>query len=208
MKDGAGFRGVGVELGYDVAIFLFDDAAFGTSRLGPAVDTNPPSIPANLVATATSPFAVDLSWNASTDDVGVTGYDVFRDGVQLVSLGATTSYTDTTALASSTYDYAVRARDGVNVSALSAAASVTTPSAAGPLFADGFESGNLGAWTSSGGLTVESTDVRSGGFAAEANTTNGGAFAKLQLLMPGETASPGSATATAARSGSPASSSM
>ena len=55
------------------------------------------------------------------------------------------------------------------------------PAAAVPVFANGFESGDLSAWTSSGGLTVESTDVRTGGFAAEGNTTNGNTFAKKTL---------------------------
>ena len=49
------------------------------------------------------------------------------------------------------------------------------------MFADGFESGNLSAWTSSAGLVVENTDVRSGGFAAEGNTTTGNTFAKKTL---------------------------
>ena len=136
-----------------------------------------------MTATATSPFSVQVDWTASTDDVGVTGYDVFRDGVFLASVGAVTTYTDTTVVASSTYGYTVRARDAAgNLSALSTpAASVTTPAAAPPLFADGFESGNFAAWTSNGGLVVEGTDVRSGGFAAEGNTTTGNVFAKKTL---------------------------
>ena len=41
------------------------------------------------------------------------------------------------------------------------------------MFADGFESGNLSAWTSSAGLAAEGSDVRTGVFAVEGNTTNG-----------------------------------
>ncbi len=164
---------------YDV---VFDDAAFGTSRLGPAADTTPPSVPANLTAAATSPFSVDLAWDASTDDVGVAGYDVFRDGTLLTSLGAVMSFTDDTVLSSSTSTYQVRARDGNgNLSDLSAGVSATTPAAAPPLFTDGFESGDLSAWSSSAGLNVEGTDTRSGVFAAEGNTTNGNTFAKVTL---------------------------
>ena len=165
---------------YDV---VYDDAAFGTSRLGPVGDVAAPSVPGGVTATAPSPFSVQVDWTASTDDVGVTGYDVFRDGVLFASVGAVTSYTDTTVLSASTHDYAVRARDGAgNLSVVSTpAASVTTPAAAPPLFADGFESGNFAAWTSSGGLVVEGTDVRSGGFAAEGNTTVGNTFAKKTL---------------------------
>ena len=63
-------------LTYDV---VFDDVSFGSQRLGP-FDSTPPSAPASLSAVATSPFSVDLSWAPSTDDTGVTGYDVYHDG--------------------------------------------------------------------------------------------------------------------------------
>lgn len=49
---------------------------------------------------------------------------------------------------------------------------------AAPVWADGFESANTSAWSSAAGLTVQNTTVRSGAFAAEGNTTNGGTYAK------------------------------
>src|SRR5207247_8132593 len=52
---------------YDV---LFDDAAFGTARLGPAADIVPPTVPTGLAVTAAGPFEAHLAWNASTDDAG------------------------------------------------------------------------------------------------------------------------------------------
>ena len=94
-------------LAYDV---VFDDAAFGSARLGLGADGAAPSVPAGVSAVATSPFSVDVGWSPSTDDVQVTGYDVFRDGAVIASVGgSTTSYTDGTALASTAYGYAVRA---------------------------------------------------------------------------------------------------
>lgn len=165
---------------YDV---VFDDAAFGTSRLGPAGDGTPPSTPTGLTAAASSPFQVGLGWNASTDDVAVAGYDVYRDGALLASVdGATTSYTDTTVLPSTSYQYQVRARDvSGNASALSAPVAVATPATALALFADGFESGDLSAWSSTAGLTVQSADTRSGTFAADASTSAGSTWAKKTL---------------------------
>ena len=67
------------------------------------------------------------------------------------------TFTDGSVLASTAYSYTVQARDAVNnVSAVSAGASTTTPAAAAPVFGDGFESGTLGAWTSSaGGATCD-----------------------------------------------------
>src|SRR5258706_1926376 len=52
-----------------------------------------------------------------------------------------------------------------------------------PIFSDGFESGNLSAWTTNGGLTVQSTLVHGGNFAAQGNTTIGATYAKKTLPM-------------------------
>jgi len=160
---------------------VLDDAAFGTSRLGPRGDTAPPSVPANVAATATSPFSVQLSWDASTDDVGVTGYDVIRDSNVLATVG-TPGYTDNAVLAGEIHQYTVRARDASgNISALSASVGVMTPDAAAPVFADGFESADGSAWTTVTGLSVVSSDTHSGGFAAEGNPAAGAGFAKKTL---------------------------
>jgi chitodextrinase len=73
---------------------------------------------------------VPLSWTASTDDQGVAGYRVFRNGAQVGEV-AGTSFTDTTVAASTTYSYTVKAFDGAgNVSEASAPLTVTTPEAA------------------------------------------------------------------------------
>jgi chitodextrinase len=89
-------------------------------------DTTPPSVPTGLSATAVSSTQINLSWTASTDNVGVTGYDVFRNGTQ-VGTTATTSYQDTGLTPDTTYSYTVAAYDAAgNVSAQSTAASATT----------------------------------------------------------------------------------
>jgi hypothetical protein len=161
---------------------VFDDAAFGTSRLGPAADGTPPTTPANVTATAASPFSVGLSWDASSDDSGVVGYDIYRDGSLIATNVAITQYTDSQVLAGTSYSYEVAARDTFNnVSARSTAADVTTPAAATPVFADGFESGDLSAWSSTAGLVVQTGDVRTGTYAAEGNTITGATYAKKTL---------------------------
>lgn len=160
---------------------LFDDAAYGTSRLGPDGDSTPPSVPGSLAATPAA-FSVALTWAASTDNVGVGGYDVFRSGTLVAGLGNVTSYTDTTVAASTTYSYTVRARDtSGNPSAQSAPRSVTTLAPPVPIFADGFESGDLSAWTTTGGLVAQTADVRTGTQAAEGNVTAAAAYAKKNL---------------------------
>ncbi len=90
-------------------------------------DTTPPSVPTGLTAAAVSASQVNLSWTASTDNVGVAGYKVYRGGTQIASTTAT-SYSDTGLTASTTYIYTVAAYDAAgNVSAQSGGASATTP---------------------------------------------------------------------------------
>lgn len=105
-------------------------AATGASPVSASwrVDTTPPSVPTALSAVA-GPGAVTLSWAPSSDDTGVTGYDIYRDGRLVASSSAsTTRYLDAGLDAATTYAYAVAARDGAgNVSAESSPVSVTTP---------------------------------------------------------------------------------
>jgi chitodextrinase len=93
-----------------------------------ATDTTAPTMPTNLSATPVSSSQINLTWAASTDNIGVTGYQVFRDGVRL----ATTSinrYSDTGLTPNTSYTYSVAAYDAAgNVSAQSNPASATTPS--------------------------------------------------------------------------------
>lgn len=87
-------------------------------------DTVPPSAPGSLSASAKRK-QVNLSWNASTDNVGVTGYRVLRDGVMLTNT-QDTSYNDRGITAGVTYSYQVVAYDAkANVSDASNSASVT-----------------------------------------------------------------------------------
>ena len=80
-----------------------------------APDTQAPTAPASLAGTAVSPTQVNLTWTASSDNVGVTGYQVFRDGSLLATTtGTGTGYSDTTASPSTTHSYQVRARDAAN----------------------------------------------------------------------------------------------
>ena len=75
-----------------------------------AVDTEPPTIPTDLTATGVSSTQIDLAWTASTDNVGVTGYNIFRDEVQ-VGTSSTVSFSDTGLQPSTTYAYTVAAFD-------------------------------------------------------------------------------------------------
>ncbi len=139
-------------------------AAAGGSTIKPhgkPADTTPPSIPTNLSATAVLSTQINLAWTASTDNKGVVGYRVFRNGVQTSGTPTTNSYSDTGLTASTAYTYTVQAVDAAgNVSAQSAPASATTlpagtldttaPSTPTNLTATAFSSSQINlAWTAS-----------------------------------------------------------
>ena len=89
------------------------------------VDTVPPTAPANLSG-AVSGSLVDLTWTASTDNIGVKSYYIYRGGVQ-IGTNVSTSYRDSTASPTTAYTYTVRAIDyGNNLSPVSNVANVTT----------------------------------------------------------------------------------
>jgi chitodextrinase len=77
-----------------------------------ATDTEPPSQPTGLKATANGTNEVDLSWAASTDNVGVSEYVIYRDGTEVTTVAGTyTSYADTGLAYGSFYTYTVQAID-------------------------------------------------------------------------------------------------
>jgi peptidoglycan hydrolase-like protein with peptidoglycan-binding domain len=90
-------------------------------------DTTAPSVPTGLAVTSTTNTSATMSWSPSTDAVGVTGYKVYRNNVQVSVVTSGTSYTDSGLTAGSTYLYQVMAFDAAgNTSALSNSLPVTT----------------------------------------------------------------------------------
>jgi len=97
-----------------------------TGFTGGASDSTPPSTPTGLSATTVSSTQINLSWTASTDNVGIGGYTIFRNGTQIGSTSNTT-YSDTGLSASTAYSYTVQAYDtSSNTSSQSTSASATT----------------------------------------------------------------------------------
>lgn len=89
-------------------------------------DTTAPTAPANLAVASATTTSVALSWDASTDAVGVTAYYVYRNGVFMAAV-TTPSYTDTTVAASTQYSYEVKARDLAGNLSAAGTVSATTP---------------------------------------------------------------------------------
>ena len=89
-------------------------------------DTEVPSVPSNVQASNVDSGSADLSWNASSDNVGVTGYKVYQDGGEIATVNPT-NYTAVDLSSSTTYGFEVSAVDAAgNESALSGSVSVTT----------------------------------------------------------------------------------
>ena len=121
------------------------------------VDTSAPAPVTGLVADPVRDTRVTLTWTATTDDRGVSGYRVLRDGVVVGLLGGT-SWVDRTVTAATTYAYSVQARDlagnwsepgpalGVTTKPLST--SLVTPQTAWKYLSDGSDQGT--AWSAAG----------------------------------------------------------
>jgi chitodextrinase len=94
-------------------------------------DKQAPTVPTEVKATATAYNKVDVSWKASTDNVSVKGYTVFRDDVPVAALVTGTTYQDTGLTADTEYAYKVVAIDSAgNKSQSSSVAIVRTPQVA------------------------------------------------------------------------------
>lgn len=133
----------------DLSMSLELDATIG------AGDSSPPSVPEDLVLGTATDTTANLSWTASTDDVGVADYLVYRGGVQ-VGVVSTTSFADAGLAPSTNYSYAVAARDAAgNTSGLSEPLAVATrPSMPGNLQVGGVTESVVGLdWDNVGSAT-------------------------------------------------------
>ncbi|QRN94206.1 alpha-amylase [Archangium violaceum] len=161
----------------------------GTITAGspPPADTTAPSVPAGLTSPSKTASSVSLSWTASTDNVGVTGYLVFRNGTQ-VGTPTSTTYTDSGLAANTAYSYTVKARDAAgNTSAASTALSVTTTagSTTTVYYKKGFTTPYIhyrpagGTWTTSPGVAMPDSEVA--GYAKY--TVNLGSATQLECVF-------------------------
>ncbi|HEV2342644.1 MAG TPA: fibronectin type III domain-containing protein [Actinocrinis sp.] len=109
--------------------------AFQAQGGGGGGDTSPPTAPSNLAVTGTSSNSVSLSWGASTDDVGVTAYDVYQGSTVVATVTGNppaTSATVTGLSPNTTYSFTVKARDAAgNVSQSSNTVGATTSGSTG-----------------------------------------------------------------------------
>jgi len=148
-------------------------------------DTTPPTAP-TLTAAPVRANEIDLAWSGATDNVAVTGYDIYRDGASTPAASGvtTTTWADTGLVAGSTHSYVAVARDAAGLSSPNSNTATATVAAVVPVFQDGFESGSLapGIWTTpTPGLVVQQAIVHAGNSAAEETSTGAATWSAAQL---------------------------
>ncbi|HET7598611.1 MAG TPA: fibronectin type III domain-containing protein, partial [Burkholderiales bacterium] len=110
----------------------WSDPASVTTSSATVADTTPPSVPAGLTATPVNSTQIDLRWNASTDNVGVTGYRVYLNDQPLTTT-TSTSFAHTGLTAGTTYNYRVSSYDAAsNDSAWTPVVSAATTGGSSP----------------------------------------------------------------------------
>jgi beta-glucanase (GH16 family) len=142
-----------------------------------SADTQAPTAPANLTSPSKTDVTVSLSWSASTDNVGVTGYEIFKDGSS-VGTSSSASFTVTGLSASTTYSFTVKAKDAAgNLSAASNSLSVTTnPASSGTIHVEAEN------YTGMKGITVVScSDVGGGSNIASVDNRD---YAEYTVTIP------------------------
>ena len=141
-----------------------------TAIVRPASDTQAPTVPTALTVAAKTTSSLSLSWTASTDNVGVSGYDVYR-GTALVGASSGTAYTDSGLTGGTAYTYTVRARDVAgNTSAASAAVTATTTTGS-----TGSGAACTAAW--------HTDNSWNGGFTASVTVTSSGTVATKSWIV-------------------------
>jgi cellulose 1,4-beta-cellobiosidase len=131
-------------------------------------DTEAPQPPTGLNLQANTGSSITIGWQASTDNVAVTGYKIFRNGTQ-VGTSTATSYADSGLQPNTSYSYTVKAYDAANnLSAASSpfSASTTPPTPTGLTATAGDASVSL-SWSAASGAT---------GYKVKRSTTSGGPY--------------------------------
>lgn len=153
-------------------------ASGSASATTQVADATPPTAPTNLAASVIDSAQVNLSWSASTDNVGVAGYQIFRNGSRIGSTAAT-SFADTTVAASTKYSYYVEAFDAMgNLSAASSQVAASTRALSGAL------SGVVSSAQSGLGLSGATVVVKAKGVSKTVHADAAGNYT-MPCLAPG-----------------------
>jgi chitodextrinase len=145
------FSGLTCNTNYTLAVDAYDAAGNRSAKVSLMVsttacpDTTPPTAPSGLAASNVTGTSLMLTWNAASDNTGVTGYDIYQGGTKIANVSSTSSAQSGLACGTS-YTFGVVARDAAGNSSAMTSLSVSTASCPAP------------TWTSSiaDGATVQS----------------------------------------------------
>jgi chitodextrinase len=158
------FSGLACNTNYTLAVDASDAAGNRSSKTTVMVattacpDTTPPSTPTGLAASNVTQTGLTLTWNASSDNVGVTGYDVYRGGTKMTSVTTLSSAQSGLACGTS-YSFGVVARDAAGNSSGQVSLQVTTSACSAP----------LASW--SGPITITQGGTYSGSWESTSSST-------------------------------------
>ena len=180
----------------------FDDFVLSTTYVGPEgnssstiPDTQTPTVPASLQPGTLSSTQVNLEWLDSTDNIGVTGYNIYRDGAFIGSSSLTT-YSDMSVVPNTNYNYSVSAFDEAgNESGLSISIQISTPQieSTSPepyklILSETWENNNISNWDDDlivGDTHIDTDPVYKGNYAIKMESSNPGNYAHFFGDHPG-----------------------
>ena len=152
-------------------------------------DTTAPSVPSGLSVIGTTETSTTLSWNASSDNVGVTGFDIFVNG-SLNGSSSTTSYGINGLSVNTTYSLTVRAKDAAgNTSAQSSGLNITTPDLTAPSAVAGLSASGTTQTTTTLSWSASSDNVGVAGYDIYVNGSLDGNSGSTSYAVSGLTAS-------------------
>ncbi len=171
---------------YDYQLLAFDAAgnvsapsAVATTTTPAEPDTQAPAQPASLNANTVSSSQINLTWTASSDNVGVSGYDIYRsigsNPAAKITTVTATSYGDGSLSASTAYNYYVIARDAAGNSSLPSSTAQATTLASTPPTNTGVLSGTVSS-SSGGPISGATVALTAKGFKRTAITNSSGAY--------------------------------
>jgi fibronectin type 3 domain-containing protein len=143
---------------------------------GTGADTVAPDAPTGLTAGARRfTTTVDLEWTSAMDNVGVVGYEIYRNGELLTRVGPETTYSDTSVAAGSSYTYEIRAVDAAGNSSPAGTPATAQTDELSFLFFSGFETGDTSRFTAVKSFVAQQDEVFTGSWAGRATGTGNGA---------------------------------
>jgi chitodextrinase len=158
---------------------------------GSSADTSAPTAPANLAATSKSQTSVTLSWSASSDNVAVTGYNVYR-GSSIAGSTTATSYTVSGLSCGSSYTFAVEAKDAAGnlsprstLTTTTAACSSPGPDTTPPSVPGGLQTTAVTATSVAVSWTAASDNVAVAGYGLYRNGTSVGSTTQTSYSFGG-----------------------